>query len=368
MVQQMMSDGITGDTFFVHPDVTEHLKCKYGERNFCYNASITEQAMGAFPEIFHTDAKDSVLTLSPGEFVIRLAEQKEVSTVSRTLLLTALASLLFGLFFAWRRRDAFPRPNYKVYDGPIAFVLSLIVGVVLSSLAFKIVPFSGLYIPQTTMTCANFGMFLGLFGVASIYVLIRTFSKDSESMPVLEAPAQVSAASSIIAEDAAPVTVEKEGADQPPSPKVFKMHPMAFAMIAGFILAILAAVSTVFSGSFELDLNDIANQFTSERLALGHFAMLAGISEELLYRGVIQTAIGGRKTHGVRAVLGMVITALLFMSVHIPQSMGHLFTLLPVFCLGLTSGYAKMRTQSIFPSMTMHMTYNTVLLIPSFFV
>jgi len=364
LIKQMGDQEITGDAFYLDSSVTERLKCKYGDHNYCHNASTLERAMGAYPEFFHPDDKDSELTLDSGEFVIRLAEKKEGHGVSTALLLSALTLLVGGLVYAWRRRETFPRPAYKVYDGVSAFVASLVVGVVLSAVGFKLAPYTGLYIPQTTMTYANFGMFFGIFGTATIYIVYRLLVGADKTK--LQAENE-----GVETEKQAACVEEKEQlkaseAVQPAS--LLKMHPMAFAPCAGFVLAILAGIFAYFAGSYELDLNDVANQFTGQQLALCHFAMLAGISEELLYRGVIQTAIGGRETHGKRAVAGMFIAAILFMSVHIPQSTGHLFTLIPVFCLGLTSGYARMKTQSIFPSMTMHLTYNTSLLIPALFV
>ena len=338
------------EKFFVEPKADWALKCDYGEKAFCHNAGVVEVSSGEA-------AKRYEFELGTDEFAIVLEEDATDHWLSTALLMAALGLLVGGLAYGWRNRERMPRIKFKTRDGFVAFIISLVLGVLFSNVPLAKIGYEGLYIPQPIMSLANFGMFLGLFGTAIFYVWLR-------SEKGLEPPKARYEGGKAECDEA----LKRDGACAREGAKCLKMHPMIFAPVAGFVLAIVATISTLTIDDFTMSTDDLANQFTGQRLALAHFAMMAGISEELLYRGVMQPSIGCNRERGFYPILGLIVAAMLFTLVHVPQSMGHLITLIPVGLVGLTSGYVRLSSRSIFPSMTMHLTYNTSLLIPTFFV
>lgn len=290
-------------------------------------------------------SQDASITLRPNQYLIQLEERVTPMFESRGMILLCLALLILGLIYGWRHNDAMPKPTYSVYIAPAAFFIATLLGILFAQAAFSTLPRgTGHLTPLISHAFANLGMFFGLFMTALFFIFWmhrKASLTTDEQMPV---------------------------AAEPEKKPFFCKSPLPWAAFVGFLLAVFAAIFALTIDDIEVTISDLTNEFTHYRFALMHFAMLAGISEELLYRGVIQTAIGGQKTGGLRAWLGIVLAAILFASVHIPQSTGHLMTLIPVFMVGLTSGYFRCKTQSIFPSMTMHLSYNSALMIPSLFI
>ncbi|HSI33854.1 MAG TPA: CPBP family glutamic-type intramembrane protease, partial [Tepidisphaeraceae bacterium] len=78
--------------------------------------------------------------------------------------------------------------------------------------------------------------------------------------------------------------------------------------------------------------------------------MLAGVFEELLYRGVIQTALSRRG----KPLVAILVTALLFAAAHLDLHG------MPVrFALGCLLGYLAWRTGSLIPAILTHFLYDT---------
>ena len=84
-------------------------------------------------------------------------------------------------------------------------------------------------------------------------------------------------------------------------------------------------------------------------------AALAAISEELLFRSVIQKALIKLFKN---AHVAIIVTALIFSAFH-----GDFFGFVPRFILGLMLGYMFWMSGSIFPSMLMHFVNNATIVI-----
>ena len=293
--------------------------------------------------------RDAAVTLEPKQYLIQLEEERVSAFPSRILVLLCFGLILAGLFYGWHHNESMPKPGYSTYNGIEAFFVATFLGIALGQVIYSFMPQGdGNMVPLFTTSMANLGMFVGLFATAGFFIFLKT-----------KKPYRDDSGNGVCQTD--------DDADGDADLPFFCISPMKWALFFGFILAVIAAIFALKFNDIEMTIGDLSNEFTSYRLSLMHFAMIAGVSEELLYRGVIQTAIGGRKRRGVRAMVGVWVAALLFAAVHIPQSLGHLFTLLPVFMVGLTSGYFRCKTQSIFPSMTMHLTYNSILMLPFLF-
>lgn len=316
------------EQFLMRPEPAWKLAHDYGERVRC-------------TMLGNIDKHDALVPLNEGEFIVRLEQENSPLALNRCLILLALLFTALGIGYGWKQRDAMPKPNFLGVDAVSAFAVSLLISFGLSVFAFTTFRSSGFFVSKEQVLASSLATFIGLFGTAGMWYLWRT------KRPV---NAQTQAA-----EPASAASVNK----------ILGCNPIILAPIAGFVLAILAIISLIFGAETEMTLHDMVNNFEGYGFALAHFAMLAPISEELLYRGVIQTAIGGRKTTGTRAWCGIVLAAAIFAAVHIPQSVGHPFTLLPVFSVGLCSGYLRQKTQTLFPSIALHLAYNSTLLLPS---
>ena len=104
-------------------------------------------------------------------------------------------------------------------------------------------------------------------------------------------------------------------------------------------------------------IQEVANKTTERFMTEGSLfsgllivAALAAISEELLFRSVIQKAFVKicKNAH-----IGIIITAIVFSAFH-----GDFFGFVPRFILGLMLGYMFYLSGSIFPSMLMHFVNN----------
>ena len=79
-------------------------------------------------------------------------------------------------------------------------------------------------------------------------------------------------------------------------------------------------------------------------------ALLPALVEELVMRGVLLTSLAAR----IRAVFSVVLTAALFAVIHDP------LRLMFAFVLGLVFGLVRLRTASLWPSVVVHATLNTL--------
>ncbi len=98
--------------------------------------------------------------------------------------------------------------------------------------------------------------------------------------------------------------------------------------------------------------------------AIAAFAVLvAPFMEEIIFRGVLFSAFESRI--GLRSAV--VITALLFAALHVPEYWGAWDHVFLIFLVGLIFSLARGLTGSLAPSFVLHATYNACLMIGLFF-
>lgn len=133
------------------------------------------------------------------------------------------------------------------------------------------------------------------------------------------------------------------------------------AMVGGAILAF--AVSLVASVLHTPKVPSPIDQFVKTPLDLVLFAILAvtvaPLFEELFFRGFLQPLLS--RSFGVAA--GVVLTAIIFGSLHAPEYSWAWQYALAVSLAGVVFGWVRERTKSIIPSTIMHGCYNGVFVI-----
>lgn len=123
----------------------------------------------------------------------------------------------------------------------------------------------------------------------------------------------------------------------------------------------MAVVAQLFSAAFHSN-----QQFPIEKLfkdpvsayMLAFFGIaIAPFFEEMLFRGMLFPVVDRR--WGMEAAV--LISALLFASIHAPQLASSLPQLGAIFMVGVTLGYARGRTGSLAPGFWIHTAYNATL-------
>ena len=141
-------------------------------------------------------------------------------------------------------------------------------------------------------------------------------------------------------------------------------HPWAAYLVGGAGLAVLAQLLFYLSPT-ENEL-PIERLFTSP--AAGYLLTLFGICvapfvEELVFRGFFYPVF--ERLWGF--VAAVVLTALLFASIHASQLWGGWQEIAAIFGVGLTLSYFRGKTGSVVPSYLMHLAYNTALFVSLYF-
>lgn len=106
----------------------------------------------------------------------------------------------------------------------------------------------------------------------------------------------------------------------------------------------------------DLDINRVITSLSADYGLVGLLllaAVLAGVAEEALFRGVILT---GLRKH-LSPVAAVLICALLFAALHLSP-----WRFLPQLCLGILLGWLTLRTGSCWPAAVAHAVHNGVLL------
>ena len=134
------------------------------------------------------------------------------------------------------------------------------------------------------------------------------------------------------------------------------------------LLAFIAGICVVIAPDPGIALSELASQLVSTGYLTAYFAILAGVCEECLFRGVIQTSLmpGHNARHPMlQNVIAIAITTILFVFMHVPQSMEHLWALIPIALVSIVSGILRVRSGAIYQSILLHISYNAILLMPS---
>jgi len=131
----------------------------------------------------------------------------------------------------------------------------------------------------------------------------------------------------------------------------------------GLMLAMFAFATVMIFPQPGISQTELGMALPSLGYLTAHFAVLAAISEEILFRGVIQTSLTPQ--HATKPHLAIAITTVFFILIHVPQSADHPWVLIPIAAVSVAAGYLKAHFQSIFPAIALHMTYNAALVVPS---
>ena len=133
-------------------------------------------------------------------------------------------------------------------------------------------------------------------------------------------------------------------------------------------LVFIALISVGIAPDPGITLSELASKLVSTGYLTAYFAILAGVCEECLFRGVIQTSLmpGPNARHPkLQNVIAIAITTILFAFMHVPQSMEHLWALIPIALVSIVSGILRVRSGAIYQSILLHISYNAILLMPS---
>jgi len=141
----------------------------------------------------------------------------------------------------------------------------------------------------------------------------------------------------------------------------------------GTVIALVTAIVLQFILNFldmmpESPIEEIAAAQPTFLLALAFLSIvLIAPAEELLFRGAIQ----GRLRQGFSAVPAIVITSVLFGSLHLGNYIGSILPILLavslIVVISLILGALYERTQNIVVPISVHAIYNVVLLVASYF-
>lgn len=150
--------------------------------------------------------------------------------------------------------------------------------------------------------------------------------------------------------------------------KIIRRHPVKSAVCLGLLNACLAMLTTDIAPLPGLTLTELSSSFISTAFVLAYSVFLAAIAEECVFRGVIQGSLEARpdsRHPRVQNALAIGITAIAFTLIHVPQSVEHLWALIPIGIFSFTACGVRQITGSVFPSILVHMTYNGTLVLPS---
>ena len=282
--------------------------------------------------------------------VIQAHSSRPVTPKDVVLFLSFFACLMAGLILWSMRPNKLPRLKY--YDGIAAFILALGMAYLVTVLTGGLEQseeklFPG-YMEMFSMMLANFSGFL----LAALAVIFWRAHKEHKKL-------QVSSE-----KEADDVRSSETPSDPTPLPK---SRPHVTIGI-GVLLALTAAITVSFAPMPGLNTAEMASVLVSTRFITAHFAILAGICEECLFRGVIQTSFMARPGSNhplIQNAIAILIATFLFVLLHVPQSVDHLWALIPIALVSIVSGIIRIRSKSIFQSILLHTTYNATLLMPS---
>ena len=298
----------------------------------------------------------TIITDPPEHAVVIQAHSNQPVSPKDTILFLSFFACLFAGLILWSTHPN-KLPRLKYYDGIVAFVLALGVAYLVTVLTGGLEQseerlFPG-YMEMFSMMLANFFGFLS----AALAILIWRGVRENKKL-------QVSAGETgAVAPTASKSSLESDHNET----KVLSTKPW-FPILLGFGLALTAAITVSFAPMPGLNTAEMASVLVSTRFITAHFAILAGICEECLFRGVIQTSFMARpdaKHPFVQNSIAILIATFLFVLLHVPQSVDHLWALIPIALVSIVSGIIRIRSKSIFQSILLHTTYNATLLMPS---
>ncbi len=299
-------------------------------------------------------ATESEISAPEGALVVAAVSSNHFILVYLGLFLAFVVGL-WGTFCINSKKEWTFRPAFRWFDFIIVFVLAMLTAYAIAMAVTAITPNSDLLFPSYAellglMVCN----FVGFLVAAGAWAWFRNRKARLAADSVTDNAGQ---------ENALPEQVTAAAGAHAFTPWI--------SIGIGIGLAVTAAVTVSFAPLPGLSTIEMASQLPSTCFMSGFFAILAGISEECLFRGVIQTSLEARpdSRHPVlQNAIAIGVATLLFTSLHVEQSLDHLWALIPITCVSLVSGLLKIRYKSLYPSMLLHMTYNATLLLPSLLI
>ena len=313
--------------------------------------------------------------------------------------LYATIAAAIRLQMATRNTPSAKRPIYGRFDGILAFILAMLASYAIANAAYKFFPqesalFPGFYATATLML-SNFVAFLSAFAVIRlfrVFVPISGHSHDSIA-PASPTPDAVNTAQKLINSDqtqnlqSSNEILHTDNSNEEQSAKTKKTdlktkliqlyerlcngvqrHPLKFALYTGVLLAVLAAVVSAFCPIPGLTVIELSSRLTSSSILIGFSVLLAAIAEETIFRGVIQGSLSARsdsKHPRIQNAVAILVATFVFVFVHVPQSVEHLWALIPIGLFSLAAGWIRLQTGSVLPAIATHMTYNGILVLPT---
>ena len=124
-----------------------------------------------------------------------------------------------------------------------------------------------------------------------------------------------------------------------------------------FFLAILSTICWVVTGKLVVKINRFFPDFSWSLVIMGFISsvIIAPATEEMLMRGFLFKSIEHSKLGKIGAVI---ITAFLFMLLHVERSLWAPYLWISILPLGLLCGIARAQTQSTLVAMGIHAVYN----------
>ena len=313
--------------------------------------------------------------------------------------LYATIAAAMRLQMATRNTPSAKRPIYGRFDGILAFILAMLASYAIANAAYKFFPqesalFPGFYATATLML-SNFVAFLSAFAVIRlfrVFVPISGHSHDSIA-PASPTPDAVNTAQKLINSgqtqnlQSSNEILHTDNSNEEQSAKTKKTdlktkliqlyerlcngvqrHPLKFALYTGVLLAVLAAVVSAFCPIPGLTVIELSSRLTSSSILIGFSVLLAAIAEETIFRGVIQGSLSARsdsKHPRIQNAVAILVATFVFVFVHVPQSVEHLWALIPIGLFSLAAGWIRLQTGSVLPAIATHMTYNGILVLPT---
>ncbi len=316
-------------------------------------------------ESFVTGNETIQLNTPENSFVIDAYSEKAPSSFDLRLILGFLLVLWCGMAFACKSGLFMPKTRLRAHPlyAIAAFLGAIICTYFISKYLIELTSTNREILPgYGEMLVTLGGNFMSFFGVSAFIFWFwqtqsRTESTDIEISPDIGSHAD---AESKPSEAAAAV-------DTPESPEI-RHDSVLLPFGLAFILSILAALSVVYAPLPGITLSELASQMVSTGYLTAYFAMLAGICEECLFRGVIQTSLMAKpnaRYPRMQNSVAILLTTILFVLLHVPQSMAHLWALIPIATVSIVSGILRIRSGALYQSILLHISYNALLLMPS---
>ncbi len=333
-----------------------------------HNMSM-RQKCSVSSNIIHESGDDIEIPAPAHALVIAAVSSLKYSIPPLCLFLAFLATILTG-FGLLSDKPSKRNIRFKRYDGILGFIIALISALVIAYASTLALPpesslFPG-YFEMMIMVASNFVAFL------ATYLVIAAIR--SRQKPVLAAPHNATT-QELTSSEPANVSIENNQTDETEQPDKTKSITPKFkpwiSLALGPALAITAAIIVSFAPLPGLSTLEMASQLISTRFMSAFFAVLAGVGEECLFRGLIQSSLEARddsKHPLAENIFAIAVATTLFVGLHVPQSLDHLWALIPIGCVSILSGFLKIRYKSLYPCILLHMSYNATLLIPSILV